>query len=153
MTITFQLPNFSYEVFIKTLLTGENEFISGTVCGGSWKDPDFDSWMTYKVGPKAVKINTALSGYTYTIFPDGRVMYNGPYMGLLEQSILPSILKNAKFTGFELVESSMFTGILKRYWELRAIHPSNADRYKQHAHPYCLKIQPGETPVWHEALR
>ncbi|MBP6946342.1 hypothetical protein KBC80_05515 [Candidatus Woesebacteria bacterium] len=153
MKISFKIESFDFENFINTLKTGEFDWVVSTHDGKTWwGDPDFSSWMVATIQKDKIVLETAWSGFIYTVFRDGRVEYQGAYMGLLAQNILPELLLECRFTGFEPVEATNYSGTLKGYWDLRNKGAIVPKKYKGWNHPFCLKERPEQIMRWHEVL-
>lgn len=74
------------------------------------KDPYFNSEATVDIWGSELHITTAMSNYTYRIYPKEDVVwceYIGAYRGLLEQNLLPSITPKHNILDSEVLHSSL----------------------------------------------
>lgn len=74
------------------------------------KDPYFNVEATVDIWGSELHITTAMSNYTYRIFPKEEVVwceYIGAYRGLLEQRLLPSITPKHNILDSEVLNSTL----------------------------------------------
>lgn len=148
MKITTTLKDFNFNSFISLIEAGENQWESSVDSDGvrNWYDTDFWSSARFLIHSDRVEVLTAMSKFKYTIYKNGMMVYEGAYLGLLDQNILPSTISNHTFDKYDVVEATNYSGSLKGY---RALREKKNEIGRKH--PFCLK-KDFEASVWHEAL-
>lgn len=93
-----------------------------------------DSYATLEWHDNGLKITTAWSGYVYHLDNDGVLIYEGPYMGFLEQILLP----NFDFTTDQLLSAEVESSLCSERTNLGRFALEIRERFKAGSHPYAV---------------